>query len=49
MPAAALPFLRPLVAVILSSVPGDGTLAVPGERGLLLRPFGRHRQMRGYR
>lgn len=33
VPAAALPFLLPLVAVILSSVPRDGTPAGTGARG----------------
>jgi len=44
-----LPFLLPLVVVILSAVSRDGIPAGTGERNLLPPPFDRHRQVHGYR
>ena len=46
VPAAALPCLRPLVAVILSSAARDGA---PAGGTLLPRPFDRCHQVHGYR
>jgi len=48
VPAAALPFLLPLVAVILSAVSRDGARQALASGDLLARPFDRYRQIHGY-